>query len=66
MLSSFPMAMEIEQGLLAICRTAGVEETDGAEVNERLVMMPVLPSNNFPILNEIAWNSNKDWSNCIA
>lgn len=60
------MAVEIEQGLLIICGTADVEETDGAEVSGRLSVVPVLPSNNFPILNEVAWNTTTDWNNCIA
>lgn len=66
-LSELPVSMEIERGLLTICGTANVNETDGGSpVARKHQPIVVLPSQNFPVLTEIAWNTISDWKACIA
>lgn len=73
-LSELPIAMEIKKGLLTICGTADVEETDSGvtpadgifSVAKGLHHQFLLPSRNFPALNEIAWNTMKDWQESMA
>lgn len=64
LLSSAPILMEVERGLLTLCKIAGVEETDSNELGRPLGVS--LPSHNFPVLDEVAWNLSQDWDNCIS
>lgn len=60
-LSRAPIAMELERGLLTLCGTADLDEYDGnAPTTEEMEV--TLPSHNFPVLFEVAWNSAKDWN----
>lgn len=53
--------MELERGLLTLCGTADLDEYDGnAPTTEEMEV--TLPSHNFPVLFEVAWNSAKDWN----
>lgn len=69
LLSELPIAMEIERGLLTLCGTAGVDETDSCVTSTGLAkghQLVLLPSQNFPVLNEVAWNTAKDWEECVV
>ena len=65
LLSQAPMLMEIENGLLQMCGVADTEEETNEE--ELIKIMNIsLPSHNFPVLAEVAWNVPEDWLNCIV
>ncbi len=63
LLSQAPLLTEIENGLLALCGVPGDDES----VDEQELMRDLnisLPSRNFPVLVELAWNTLEDWVAC--
>lgn len=69
-LSKLPISKEIERGLLTICGTADMDQTDSAvglsSTAEGPHQQVLLLSHNFLVLNEMAWNTLKDWEECVA
>lgn len=63
-LSRLPILAEIEKGLLTICN-CGMPEEDETKPEPEKTCDVSLPSNNFPVLVQIAWNSTRDWLNCL-
>lgn len=69
MLSNLPICKEIERGLFVICGTADMDQIDSAtdaEVFPTPHHQVLLLSHNFPVLNEMAWNTTKDWEGCVV
>ena len=66
LLSTAPTLVEVERGLLSICNCGMVESGEKGSENKFGKRLDItLPSNNFPVLLEIPWNSPQDWWNCI-
>ena len=61
--TSLPLSLEIEHGLLILCGTAGsslVSQEGGVSLSS------LLPFPYLPLFKDLAWLSEGDWTNAIA